>query len=78
MRQFAVSDNDYAARVQKRDAREAMDTRTPAQVWLSDPPANRPTLAQIKNARTNYGGTNGLVRAARSPPRLLLTGDGPD
>ena len=33
-------------RLAERDAREAADTRTPAQVWLGDPPADRSALAQ--------------------------------
>ena len=36
---------DIAARVAERDARDAMDSRTPAQVWLGDPPGWRSALA---------------------------------
>ena len=33
------------ARMQERDQREASDTRTEAQRWLGDPPADRSALA---------------------------------
>jgi hypothetical protein len=36
---------DIAARLAERDARDALDNRTPAQVWLGDPPAWRSALA---------------------------------
>jgi hypothetical protein len=33
-------------RLAERDARAAADTRTPAEQWLGDPPADRSALAQ--------------------------------
>jgi hypothetical protein len=38
---------DVKARMQERDARLAADTRTPAQVWLGDPPPGRSALHQV-------------------------------
>jgi hypothetical protein len=35
-------------RLVERDRRVAADNRTPAQVWLGDPPADRSALAQRK------------------------------
>jgi len=42
-----VSREDYHQRLQERDARNAADTRTPAQVWLNDPPPGRSALHQV-------------------------------
>jgi len=39
--EFRVSADDYRARVQERDARQAADNRSPAQVWLGDPAPGR-------------------------------------
>jgi hypothetical protein len=41
-----VPAEDARARLQERDARQAADTRTPAEKWLGDPPAHRSALAK--------------------------------
>jgi len=41
-----VSPDDVAARLNEARAREQQDTRTPAQVWLNEPPPGRSALAQ--------------------------------
>ena len=41
-----ISPDDVMRLLRQRDEREAMDTRTPAQVWLGDPPPHRSALAQ--------------------------------
>ena len=41
-----VSVTERMARIAERDERLAADTRTDAQRWLGDPPANRSALAR--------------------------------
>jgi len=41
-----VSPDDIKARIIEARERSRADTRTPAQVWLGDPPADRSALAQ--------------------------------
>ena len=41
-----IDPEDVRQRLAERDAREAADTRTEAQRWLGDPPADRSALAQ--------------------------------
>jgi hypothetical protein len=43
-----VSPDDVLHLMQERDRQKLLDTRTPAQVWLGDPPPNRSALAQRK------------------------------
>ena len=44
-----VSADDFRARRQEREAREAADNRTDAQRWLGDPAPDRSALAQSGN-----------------------------
>jgi len=47
-----VDAHDARQRLAERDAREAADTRTPAQRWLNEPPPGRSALAR-SSARPN-------------------------
>jgi hypothetical protein len=40
-----IDPHDLAQRFAERDQRQAADTRTPAQVWLNEPPPGRSALA---------------------------------
>ena len=40
-----MTPSEKAARFAERDARQAVDDRTPAQRWLGDPPADRSALS---------------------------------
>jgi hypothetical protein len=44
-----VPPEDAQARLEERDRRQAADTRTPAQVWLNEPPPGRSALAQERS-----------------------------
>jgi len=44
-----VTATDARQRIAERDARQAADTRTPAQVWLNEPPPGRSALAQERS-----------------------------
>jgi hypothetical protein len=44
-----VDSHDARQRMAERDERERADTRTPAQIWLNDPPPERSALAQSGN-----------------------------
>jgi hypothetical protein len=48
--QHAVSPDDVRFLLNERDAMAERDTRTPAQVWLGDPPPSRSALAQRTRA----------------------------
>jgi hypothetical protein len=41
-----ISPDDIKVRLMEVEARQRADTRTPAQVWLGDPPPHRSALAQ--------------------------------
>jgi hypothetical protein len=41
-----VSPDDIKVRLMEVEARQRADTRTPAQVWLGDPPPGRSALTQ--------------------------------
>jgi len=51
---------DARARIAERDARNAADTRTPARVWLNEPPPGRSALATAGKQ------TRGRTEAARN------------
>jgi hypothetical protein len=44
-----VPPEDYHQRLAERDARNAADTRTPAQVWLNDPAPSRSALHRVRH-----------------------------
>jgi len=46
---WRVTPQEALKRFAERAAREAADTRTPAQRWLNDPPPGRSALAQVKD-----------------------------
>jgi hypothetical protein len=46
---WRVTPQEALQRFAERAAREAADTRTPAQRWLNDPPPGRSALAQVRN-----------------------------
>jgi hypothetical protein len=45
-----ISPDDIKVRLMEVEARQRADTRTPAQVWLGDPPPHRSALAQRTRA----------------------------
>jgi hypothetical protein len=46
---WRVTQQEALQRFAERAAREAADTRTPAQRWLNDPPPGRSALAQVRH-----------------------------
>jgi len=46
----SVSPDDIKARLMEVEARQRADTRSPAQIWLGDPPPHRSALAQRNRA----------------------------
>jgi hypothetical protein len=50
-----VDPKEAQQRLAERDARTHLDTRTPAQVWLNDPPPDRSALAQSRAALPQGG-----------------------
>jgi hypothetical protein len=63
-----VSADDYRARSQERDAREAADNRIEAQRWLGDPPPPRYAL----NVRSVATVPSTPQRSPASHPRVDL------
>jgi hypothetical protein len=69
--QNRIDPHEAQERFRERDARAALDTRTPAQVWLGEPPPGRSALAQASTpASTPQRGTAWRVDLWRGAARL--------